>query len=344
MPLVSVLMSVYNNAPTLRAALDSVLAQTFPDFEFIIIEDGSTDVSKAIIQRYPDPRLVVIENERNLGLTAALNVGLHRAGGAYVARMDADDVALPTRLEKQVAYLEQHPEAGILGTAAEVIDVAGNAQGVARRPQDDLSIRWMSLLANPFLHPTVMFRRALLVEHRLQYDERFNTTQDYDLWCRLLEYTQGTNLAEPLLQYRLSHGITGEHRQSQLRNHDTIAGESIARNLPEITLTPEQVSALRALIAGHAAYETDPDPERIPLLHSYLDLYAAFAAKYNRYPKMNALKQRVAWEVAGLTLRRPLHPGWDGVLKRLVRVAPGFSLWLPLAFAHAGYRRLRGRS
>ncbi len=344
MPLVSVLMSVYENASTLRAALDSILAQSLADFEFIVIDDASTDNSKSIIQKYRDSRIILIENERNLGLTAALNVGLQSAKGKYLARMDADDIALPTRLEKQVAYLERHPEVGILGTAAEVIDAAGEPQGISNRPQTGLAIRWMSLLANPFLHPTVMFRRELLVEHSLTYDERFSTAQDYDLWGRLLQHTQGANLAEPLLQYRLSSGITGEHRQSQLRNHDIIAAESIARNLPEFSIASEQVSALRALIAGHAAFEADPDPQRIALLNDYLDLFAAFAAKHHDHPDLSKLKPRVARETAGLALRRPLRPGWGSVLRRLVRMVPGFSLRLPLAFARAGYRRLRGLS
>ncbi|MBN2503049.1 MAG: glycosyltransferase [Anaerolineales bacterium] len=344
MPLVSVLMSVYDNASTLHAALDSILAQTLTDFEFIVIDDASPDNSKIIIHEYTDSRFVLIENEGNLGLTAALNVGLRSAKGKYVARMDADDIALPTRLEKQITYLEQHPEVGILGTAAEVIGAEGESQGIARRPQADLAIRWMSLLANPFLHPTVMFRWELLVEHSLSYDERFSTAQDYDLWCRLLEHTQGANLAEPLLQYRLSHGITGEHRQSQLRNHDIIAAESIARILPGFSIASDRVSALRALTAGHAAFEDDPDPQRIVLLNDYLNLFTVFAAKHHHHPDLGKLKQHVAWEVADLALRRPLRPGWSGILMRLVRIAPGFSLRLPLALARAGYRRLRGRA
>jgi glycosyltransferase involved in cell wall biosynthesis len=127
-PKVSVVMSVYNGEKYLCEAIDSILNQTFENFEFLIVNDGSTDRTLEILQSYRDPRIKVINNERNIGLTASLNKGLKIAKGEYVARMDADDVSFPHRLEQQKAFLDRNPRVAMVGSWAEVIDESGKTQ------------------------------------------------------------------------------------------------------------------------------------------------------------------------------------------------------------------------
>src|SRR5262249_44337347 len=162
-PAVSVLMPVHNGETYLRPAIDSLLAQTFGDFELIVIDDGSTDRTPAIAREYRDPRVRVERFEKNCGLSAALNHGLQMIHAPLVARQDADDVSRPDRLEAQVAVLRSQPDVALVGSQARAIDGAGRTMRMVWRPAEDLSIRWYALLDNPFIHTSVMFRRGAAV-------------------------------------------------------------------------------------------------------------------------------------------------------------------------------------
>src|SRR5664280_184297 len=155
-PLVSVIMPVYNSEKFLRESVESILGQTLADFEFIAIDDGSTDDSGSILADYRqrDERMVILTHSKNQGIVSALNWGLIVGRGKYIACMQADDSGQPGRFEKQVAYLETHPEVGILGSAVQLIDTRGQAIGVLLKRCDDLGIRWTSLFSSPFMHPT----------------------------------------------------------------------------------------------------------------------------------------------------------------------------------------------
>jgi hypothetical protein len=325
-PKVSVVMSVYNSGKYLREAADSILGQTFRDFEFIIVDDGSTDSTWAILTSYNDPRIVLVRNEENIGLTRSLNKGLAVASGEYVARMDADDISLPHRFEKQVAFLKKHSGIGILGSICQRIDTNGREQGLHQAPTNDLQIRWTSLLANPFWHPTVMIRRDVLTQNGLNYDEAFQTAQDYDLWTRTLKYTRGANLSEPLIQYRLCHSVTNTHREAQLKNHDTIAFRVIQEQLPGLVITLEQVSQLRALFVGGSEFTPVLDTQRVALAQLYLDMFETFMNQHPGEPGLKALQRQEAMRVARLVLRRPLQPGWMRVVGRLITMDPGLFL------------------
>ncbi len=133
-PKVTVLLPVYNGARFLRQAIDSVLSQTWKDFELLVVNDGSTDGTAAILESYSDPRIRILSNVQNIGLTLSLNKGLQSARGEYIARIDADDIALPIRLEKQVSYLDQHPEVGLVATGVKVIDERGHVTGSYQAP------------------------------------------------------------------------------------------------------------------------------------------------------------------------------------------------------------------
>ncbi|MBP0598386.1 glycosyltransferase [Herbaspirillum sp. LeCh32-8] len=202
-PLVSILMPVYNGERYLRAAIDSMLAQTQTDFELIAIDDASSDGSAAILASYADARLRVLTQEVNTGIVGALNNGLACARGRYIARMDADDISYAQRLEKQTVFMEAHPEIGLLGSWIRGFgDV--RRKYVHRYPQQHDDIRALMLFENPFAHSTVMFRRALLIEHGLQYSERFKYVEDWALWWQLSSVSRVANLPEVLVDYRIN--------------------------------------------------------------------------------------------------------------------------------------------
>lgn len=210
-PLVSVLMSVYNGERFLHEAIESIQRQTLEELEFIIIEDGSTDGSGEIIDAYAaaDHRIRIIRNNANLGLTRSLNLGLRAATGTYLARQDADDVSIPSRLREQATFLDRHKDFVIVGSACQLIDEGGNSISIRRYPGDDLAIRWKMLFDNPFAHSSVMIRRDTLCTHGLMYDERRRFAQDFDLWSRLLQFGRGANSLSPLIEYRLHQGSVG---------------------------------------------------------------------------------------------------------------------------------------
>ncbi len=296
-PLVSVLMSVYNDASHLTAAVESILAQTLDDLEFIIIDDGSTDGSTELLNTINDPRIRLTLSKRNWGLTASLNRGLRECRGRFVARIDADDVAVPERLHRQVEVLEQRADIGILGSARLLIDEHDQLVGRSHPPVEDLAIRWKSLLGNPFGHPTVMLRAELLKRHRLQYDRTFRTAQDYELWTRLLRVARGANLAEPLVRYRLRNGASRTDKEQQLENHDRIAALSIRRMLPDFEVTDEQVRNLRGRFGGYSVRDVTMDPVDPQWRYLYLTMFDAFQAAYGSEPSLMPLRWQVRWNV-----------------------------------------------
>jgi glycosyltransferase involved in cell wall biosynthesis len=215
-PAVSVLMGVHNGAPWISRAVESVLAQTLADLELIVVDDGSTDATPGLLAAVGDPRLTV-EAQPRAGLARALNRALARARAPLVARLDADDMALPPRLARQRAFLDAHPAVGLLGTAARVVDESGHPVGAIQPPEDDDAIRRALIRRNPFVHSSVMLRRAL-VEQVGGYDVSFAVAQDYDLWLRLSRITRMANLAEPLVVRRLVAGrVTAERDSDRLR-------------------------------------------------------------------------------------------------------------------------------
>jgi glycosyltransferase involved in cell wall biosynthesis len=206
-------MAVHNGAPWVEAATASVLGQTLPDLELIAVDDGSTDETADLLYAFHEPRLRV-ERQPRAGLTRSLNRALSLARAPLVARLDADDISLPERLNRQYAFLAAHPEVGLLGTAAREVDEAGREAGVVRPPEDDRAIRRALIRRNPFVHSSVMVRRTL-VEQVGGYDVSFAVAQDYDLWLRLSGITRMANLGEPLVIRRLVAGRVTASRDSE---------------------------------------------------------------------------------------------------------------------------------
>ncbi len=211
-PPLSVVMGVRNAEPWVRAAVESILAQIQRDLEFIVVDDGSTDRTGAILDRFVDPRLKVLYQSQ-AGLTCSLNRALQLASAPLVARMDADDVAFPERFTRQLAFLKSHPEVGLLGTGCHEISPAGDILRTITPPEDDGAIRRALIRRNPFVHSSVMMRTAAL-ERVGGYDETLPVAQDYDLWMRMSRVTRMANLPEPLVLRRLIPGRVSAARDT----------------------------------------------------------------------------------------------------------------------------------
>lgn len=202
-PLVSVVMSVRNGMPYLPEAVASILTQTLTDFEFIILDNASKDNSVAWLEQIEDPRIRLVKNEIDLGLSGSLNRGFSLARGKYVARMDADDISLPNRLAVQVDFLEKHPDVVLCGGIIEQFDDKHSWQWDPPHGQD--AILSTLLFQVPFAHPAVMYRKSAWEEYTLFYDESLKITQDYDMWRRIgYELSLPMeNVSECILQYRI---------------------------------------------------------------------------------------------------------------------------------------------
>ena len=205
-------MPVYNTRPEhLREAIDSILAQTFGDFEFLILNDCSTDPQvEEVVKSYSDPRIVYAVNERNLGISGARNRLLDMAQGEYLAVMDHDDISLPERFEKQVAFLDAHPEVGVVGTLTRNV---GDGK-IKPRPTEDVAIKKMLMVHCDLSHPSCMLRSSVLKKHGIHYEEIFSPAEDYSLFARLIPVTQFAILPEALFEYRAWKGNTS-HKQSK---------------------------------------------------------------------------------------------------------------------------------
>lgn len=218
-------MSVYNGSQYLNASLDSLLGQTFSDFELIAINDGSKDDSLSILETYArqDNRIRIVENETNIGLTKSLNKGIRLARGEYIARQDVDDISLARRLELQTQFLDTHPEVGTLGSAIQLIDDSGQPISLDNSGQttpatltNHSSLQAHLLFNNCLIHSSMMFRTDLAQEVG-GYNESFRYSQDYDLWWRLGRIKHLANLPDVLVQMRRSSdSITQQKREQQL--------------------------------------------------------------------------------------------------------------------------------
>ncbi len=186
-PLVTVLMAVHNGIRYLDDAVHSILRQTFADFEFLILDDGSTDGTGERLATWRDPRIHVVRTEANIGLTRSLNRGLALARGTFVARQDADDVSHPERLAAQVARLREAPAVAVVGTQARTIDAHGRTVRVAPWPKSvsSLAIGWQLIFDSPFFHGSVLFRKDVIWSLLGGYNETFDTSQDFELWSRV---------------------------------------------------------------------------------------------------------------------------------------------------------------
>ena len=231
-PKISVVMSVYNGEKHLRESIESILNQTFTDFEFIIVNDGSTDNSLEIIKSYDDERIKIINNEENIGLTKSLNKAIKQARGVYIARQDADDISLSNRLELQFKFLEKHPEVALLGTGIYVIDENGDEiEKRIMHPNPKRSL----LKGNRFIHGSVMFRKSVIDELGA-YNETLRYSQDYELWLRLSKEYDVRNLTVPLYKLRMHKSSILSRKVEEQQMYAVLARKLAMNGIKEETL------------------------------------------------------------------------------------------------------------
>ena len=223
-PRISVILPAYNSEKYIAEAIESILNQSYKDFELIILNDGSTDKTPEIIQKYADTdkRITFVNNTENRGLIAVLNQGLDMARGEYIARMDSDDISLPERFDKQVKYLDNNPDVGVLGTKIHgfgAIDAAGIQIPVVTAID--------MLNQNYIAHPSVMMRKSLFDKYNLRYNPDYKHCEDMELWSRMIFLTKFHNIMETLLMYR----ITGTNISTQNWDHQQNLTKKIRNDL-----------------------------------------------------------------------------------------------------------------
>lgn len=241
-PFVSVVMAVYNGAPFLKEAIDSILSQTYKRFEFIIIDDGSTDGSLDIINGYSDERIKILVNSRNEGLIFSLNKGIEYALGTYIVRMDADDISLPQRIEEQVSFMEKHSEIGVCGTYIEVFGKSVNGY-IHRFKRNPLANNATLLFTTCFAHPSVIIRKSVIDQYHLFYEDVYRNAEDYGFWVELSKYTQFANINKVLLKYRILQGsvtrVANKDMKSRYEIHKLIYQNYLQHN--NISLSDDEL-------------------------------------------------------------------------------------------------------
>ena len=230
-PEASVIMTVFNGEKYLEESVESILGQTYENFEFIIVDDGSFDKTSEILEHYSkkDARIKIIANNQNIGLAKSLNKAIEAAQGKYIARQDADDISLPQRLEKQVEFLESHPEIKILGTYAYLIANGAETLGKEIVPTSSKVIKETLIKRNPFIHSSIMIKKEI-IDKIGGYNEEFKTTQDYELWFRVLKISEGENLPIFLVKKRYHpEMISFKKNKEQLKRTIFLKREAIKR-------------------------------------------------------------------------------------------------------------------
>jgi len=286
-PKLSVVMPLYNAARYLRPALESILNQTYTDFEFIIVDDCSTDETPAILDSYPDPRIVRLRNPQNLGIVGALNRGLDAARGQYIARMDGDDIALPERFAQQVAWLDAHPNVGLLGTLCRIFTETGEwpcswceLPGMRCTP---VYMRWALLWRTAIQHPTAMMRRSVMDAHRLRYDPRYETAEDFDLWTRFARVCDVEVLPRALLRYRVNpSSITSTRTQYQLEVHYSLIQREVGALMGDAMPPDALLRFLFRVMVSHnvSLAEAARGVDILAAMDAYYAMQERFKARY----------------------------------------------------------------
>ncbi|WP_017318943.1 glycosyltransferase family 2 protein [Mastigocladopsis repens] len=311
-------MSVYNGDQYLRESIESILNQTFTDFEFIIIDDGSVDCSWQILSEYADKdrRVKLFKNEENIGLTKSLNKGLKLAKGEYIARQDADDVSLPERFNKQVELLDKSPEVVLVSCNIDWIDSEGRFIGKQPRECDRDLVAWYLLFYNHVAgHSQVMFRQKP-VSDLGGYSEDYRYSQDYELWSRLSKVGDIVILSDALLQQRRHDKSISSAKQLE---QDTYSLSNSKHNIKQLLgeeLSLEELNALRGFWLGHWYSPFFPSSQKVSSIHSRLkEIYRIFLHKAAQQNNCNSdlslrlrirIGQQFAYWFRNLSLRQEL--------------------------------------
>ncbi len=330
-PRITVLMPVHNGEPYLEASVRSILHQTYSDFEFLVIDDGSTDGTSRILRAYRDPRLRIVENGRNLGVVETLNRGLSISRGEYIARMDCDDESLPERLERQVSFLDAHPEIGVLGTAGELIDEVGKSLGVFRYPLDHEVICFSMHFFNPLAHPSVMIRRNVVLDAGGYLSREACCwggliPEDYELWWRLSAVTRLANLPDRLFLLR-KHG---RNVTMKFGEEFRIAAAKINRDRIEARIGG---SVQESIAEAMMSQRYEPPELAGEVFRTIVRLYRSFVAEGLPEDAAKEIHREMCEELARIALYRGNVFRIRGLLVEMARLEP--------TFRHAGRQLLR---
>lgn len=302
-PAVSVLLPVYNGAPYLADAIQSILNQIHGDWEMVIINDGSVDASAEIIGQFQDARIRYFDQE-NRGLAATLNRAIGLARGTYLARQDQDDLSSHDRFHKQVTFLDAHPDVGMLGSWAEIWNGNRPTGRMLAHPTDDASLKFHLLFDNPFVHSSIMIRRCILDEvGGYSEDPTRQPPEDYELWSRVARRSRVANLPETLIAYREVQGSmsrTGD--RPFVRNLITISAENIARASGRPSTAPEVIALARL---HHRVYDGIPRGVRWGRMIKVLQKVARCIAEESGVPcsKLEPLMRRQRLRISYLYCR-----------------------------------------
>lgn len=334
----TVLMTVFNGMPYLPLAIESILNQTFRDFDFLIINDCSTDETRSVILGYDDPRIRLIDNEANVGQTRSLNIGLERSRTEFVARMDADDVSHPTRLQKQVGFLEAHPEVAVVGISLNQIDANGRVIGKVVRPERNLQIRWLQLFECPIPGGSAAFRKSVVWDELGGFDASIRFSQDWELLSRISKRHELANLPQVLYDVR-SHAASAN---TAMLGEVFLDIQKISRDNIRLTLeiedeSPEWLSKIDMLPEGIVMRKVKHPPLMLELVEVFFrrfcELYPAakddpvvldsLSAQYFRVVEWSRLRSP-STSIQALRLARKITP-WNAHCSRLLRVAAGLA-------------------
>lgn len=291
-PTISVLLPTFNDSLYLHDAIDSIMHQSLEDYELLVIDDSSTDNTAQIISGFQDPRIKVIQNEKNLGLAASLNKGLALAQGKYIARMDGDDISFPDRFERQIDFLNEHPDVFILGCNTIRIDADGNFIDKSDYPNSDALIRYSLFFRNAIAHPTVMMRSELFNKHNYSYN-LFDSGQDFDLWTRIPNEHKFWNLPDFLYYHR-------RHSKSITSTKDT---KSLEKPFESRQKYIERITGKSLTLQQVAMIKTPQDLDNINDAKKVLDALVKFTKTALRWCSMNNDKKFIKRETSNLILK-----------------------------------------
>ncbi len=313
-PLVSVVVATHDASATLGQAVASVLRQTLRELELVVVDDASTDETADVLATFDDRRLVVLRNERRLGLASSLNRGIDTANARYVARLDADDISYPDRLARQLEQITR-TRLGVLGTGVLEIDDHNRPGALHLMPSGSAAVRWAALFGSPFIHPTTLIDREVLDRHGLRYDSAYEQAQDYELWTRLLTVDSGDNRPEALVLRRVHERQASRRlRDGQRSFQREIALRQIGAVAPG--LSPEAAELAWLVGAGEPVPESAPDA-----VEAYLTLYERFRADRRHSNDIAAVRVTVSRAVMRAALGA--RPGdRAALLRRALAVDP----------------------
>ena len=294
MPVISVILPAYNAEQTIEESIQSIVSQTFIDWELIIINDGSTDNTKTKILSFIDSRIKYVENDGNKGLIYTLNRGIDLATGKYIARMDADDICYPERFEKQVAFMEEHPEVIVCGAQIEYFGTKKSGYRKIKLYTSDTEMKEQLAINTCFAHPSVMMRTEVIKKNNIKYNYSYKNAEDYKIWIDLMKFGKFANLSSPLLKYRVS-----DTQITQNYNSTTSLSERRCR-----------FDYLKLYTSEEFAKEISDNGVHIQTIKKFKKLFTSTAVLKNLYLSLNSYTlKEVGYYLFSLDFLRlgPLH-------------------------------------